>query len=83
MNEYTIYKKKDGKNWKADGFLYADSQDEAKKEFARQIWAEHADCKFGDNTNYIAETQKEYFDGPGYYDFNHNPPELVFSDNQR
>jgi len=88
MKNFTVYRKRDGQSWIEDNTVYANNYNEAKIEFANQIWNEHNNGCYGDDTiHFDAESIKEtegetsWYEEPGFYDMNMGP-ELVFADRE-
>lgn len=73
FNEYPIFKKRDGQSYKEVSYIYADSFDAAKKEFAKNMTNDN-----WEKSNDIVWLDKER-DGvktTGWYDFNGGRPDF-------
>lgn len=77
FKEYPIYKKRDGQTFKEVSYIFADSFDDAKKQFAKQMTADN-----WEKSNNIVWLDKEN-DGveqTGWYDFDSS--ELVYFEDE-
>lgn len=79
FKKYPIFEKRDGRDWSKNGFLLATNYEDAKEEFAKQVWIELCYQKYSDDYLHIDDAiisemknNKEditFYEGEGFYDF--------------
>lgn len=74
MKTFNIYKKRDGQSWKEVGEYFADSFEEAKKQFAKNCWYDLLEGKHGDNYVHL-EPESDGVTESGIYYLNGRPNE--------
>lgn len=73
FREYTIFKKRDGQSYKQVSYIYADSFDAAKKQFAKQM----TDDNWNKSNDIVwLDKEREGVKISGWYDFNSGRPDF-------
>jgi hypothetical protein len=77
FQEYPIYKKRDGQSFNEVSYIYADSFEAAKKEFALNMTKDNWEKS---NNIVWLEKGKDDVDTTGWWDLNYDPKELFCSE---
>lgn len=77
FREYPIYKKRDGQRFNQVGYIYSDSFENAKKDFAKQMTDDN--WNKSNNINWLTVEDDEV-DCTGWYDLSYEPKELFCSE---
>ena len=77
FKEYPIFKKRDGQSFKEVSYIFADSFDDAKKKFAKQMTDDN--WNLSNNIQWLEEG-KDDVNITGWWDFNYDPKELFCSE---
>jgi hypothetical protein len=89
VKKYPIFEKKDGHDWFESSHVLATDYQDAKEEFAKQVWIELANNKYSDDhlhfDDAIIEEMRDnnedtsFYEGEGFYDFSTEDKELFLS----
>lgn len=69
LKEYPIYKKRDGQSWKQVGYIYEETFEQAKKQFANNCWNDLLNGKHGDNFIELSSIEDEVEEDGIYYEY--------------
>jgi hypothetical protein len=71
LKEYPIFKKRDGQDYKEIGYIYTDTFENAKKQFAKQMTNDNHNLS---NNIVWLDAEDDGVDETGWYDFNGGCP---------